>query len=93
MTSAVNSTGLFVGSNSSIPDVVKQQLNKVDVTDAASMLVLAVATAAAATPAERARAGLIPWPYYFIRTRDSFTHELVPVRSQVGNNREKLKCA
>lgn len=85
MLSAVHGTGPLASSNPSVPDVVKRQLNEADLTDAASMLVLAVATAAAATPAERARAGLLPWPYYFIRTRDSFTHELVPVQSQVSN--------
>lgn len=72
-------------SASSIADLVKQQLSEVDLTDAASLLVLAVATAAAATPAERANAGLFPWPYYFIGTRDSFTHELVPVQSLVSD--------
>ena len=32
----------------------------------------------------RAAAGPFPWPTYFIATRDSFTHRLVPLRSQVG---------
>jgi hypothetical protein len=32
----------------------------------------------------RAAAGPFPWPTYFIGTRDSFTHRLVPLRSQVG---------
>lgn len=76
--------GLVISSSSIVADLVKRQLGEVDLTDAASMLVLAVATAAAATPAERARAGLFPWPYYFIGTRDSFRHELVPVQSLVS---------
>ena len=71
--------------DSKVTALLEQQLRKVDLTDAAYLLVLAVATAAAAMPAERARAGLFPWPYYFIGTRDSFTHELVPIQSQVSN--------
>ena len=84
--------GLFAGSGSSIADLVNRQLSEVDLTDAASMLVLAVAMAAAATPAERARAGLFPWPYYFIGTRDSFMHELVPVQSLVSDNSYSVQC-
>lgn len=84
--------GLVISSGSSVADVVKRQLSEVELTDAASMLVLAVATAAAATPAERARAGLFPWPYYFIGTRDSFRHELVPVQSLVSDNSYPMQC-
>lgn len=46
----------------------------------------AVAVAAAANAAAgalRMAAGPFPWPTYFIGTRDSFTHRLVPRRSQV----------
>ena len=84
--------GLVDSSGSSVADLVKRQLSEVDLTDAASMLVLAVATATAVTPAERARAGLFPWPYYFIGTRDSFTHELVPMQSLVRDNNYSLQC-
>ena len=77
---------------SRVTPLLKQQLTQVDLTDAATRLVLAVATAAAATPAERARAGLFPWPYYFIGTRDSFTHELIPIQSQVSNRVRAWSC-
>ena len=77
------SSSLGVEKDSSVTEVVRQLLSEIDLTDAACMVVLAAATAAAATAAERARAGPFPWPYYFIGTRDSFMHELVPVRSQV----------
>ena len=84
---------LGVSGDCSLADLVKQQLSEVDLTDAACMLILAASAAAAATPAERARAGPFPWPYYFIGTRDSFTHELVPVQSQVNGNRHSLQKA
>ena len=48
----------------------------------AGALALAAAASAAAG-ALRTAAGPFPWPTYFIGTRDSFTHRLVPRRSQV----------
>ena len=51
--------------------------------DSAVVLVLMAAAAAAAQPKERAAAGPIPWPAYFISTRDCFTHDLQAVSTQV----------
>ena len=45
--------------------------------------VAVAAAASAAAGAVRTAAGPFPWPTYFIGTRDSFTHRLVPRRSQV----------
>ena len=45
--------------------------------------VAVAAAASAAAGALRTAAGPFPWPTYFIGTRDSFTHRLVPLRSQV----------
>ena len=47
----------------------------------------ALAAAAAVSVAAgglRTAAGAFPWPAYFIGTRDSFTHRLVPLRRQVN---------
>ena len=51
--------------------------------DSAVVLVLMAAVAATAQPKERAAAGPIPWPAYFISTRDCFTHDLQAVSTQV----------
>ena len=45
--------------------------------------VAVAAAVSAAAGALRTAAGPFPWPTYFIGTRDSFTHRLVPQRSQV----------
>lgn len=51
--------------------------------DQTSLHVQAAAAAIAARPGERGGAGQFPWPYYFISTRDCFTHHLVPIARKV----------